>query len=745
MVHRFVVARQGMRRILLLLLLCMVGIFCHRAAAEEGARLLVDLDATALSPGPVTSWTNSGSAGDLFTGEAAAAPVADDVGGRRAVTFSPGHYLSSSFKAPAEITGGHPFTVAVWAFVPAVAKRGVLVSWASRPQGTAEFGYGPGPDGAFFGWDKSAKYTHLPSLGVWHHIAWASGPEELCIYVDGVLDARRSMKLSPKPGGRICLGAGWDSVGDKATFPFHGSLARVQVWDKALTVRELRNTAGWFECFSPEPVNSSTVAAEAIILKWEAGRADVKNYRLRWTADEASAAADGAGANELQLGAPEYRPAGVEPGHTYFWRVDQIDAQGKRLDKGKVWRFTTDSSPASTPLPRDHVAGVTPATKNLSWTPGRYAVAQAVYFGTDREAVNSASATPVAKGLSPSTRTLPGPLPKLKSGTTYYWRVATDNGSIPAAAGATWAFRTADAPLPKDVTFFVGSDCHYGLGNNAALNRTVIDEMNWLPGAVLPKQVGGGKVRTPRGVVLDGDLLDKGFEPKTSPGDWAEFTRDYGLIGGDGRLAYPVFEGFGNHDGMTGKSFTREGIKQRNKVRPGLTMVSANGYHYSWDWDHVHLAQLNLFPGKDSADCIVGPPNHHPEDALGFLKDDLAKNVTDRDRIVIVFCHYSYTGGMADWWTEAAKDRFFDAIKGYRVILIHGHSHGAYTYTWKGIPAISDGATARPEGQTGDFLVVHLTEDQFTVAQRKMGDWGITLKAPLPGPAGAPAAAGAVR
>ena len=72
------------------------------------------------------------------------------------------------------------------------------------------------------------------------------------------------------------------------------------------------------------------------------------------------------------------------------------------------------------------------------------------------------------------------PSGSLDFGKTYYWRVEQENGSIPTAPGTVWAFRTEDATEPGDVTFFVGSDTHYGLGNNAELNRKVIDQMNWL-------------------------------------------------------------------------------------------------------------------------------------------------------------------------------------------------------------------------------------------------------------------------
>jgi cytolysin (calcineurin-like family phosphatase) len=711
----------------------------QRAAAADAGPLL-DLDAAALEPGPLTAWANAGSAGgELAAGAGATVPVVADVGGRRAVSFGDGRCLTSSFKTPAELTGGHPFTLAAWAFAPAQGKRDVMVSWASRPNGTAEFGYGPGTDGAFFGWDKAAKYAAYPPAGAWHVLAHAYADGEMSVYVDGVLDGRHAMKLSPKPGGRVVVGAGWNGVDQKPAFPFKGSLARVRAWGRALTHREVRNAAGQFGPFDASPADGATTSAEAVALKWQPGDERAASYAVRFAADAAGVAA----AAPRAVTGTSFAPPDVGPGRAYAWRVDQMDAGGKVLAEGPVWTFATDAGPAAGPQPRDKVANVRPDAPPLAWTPGRYARSQAVYFGTDRAAVAAGSVAPAAKGLPPGAASLAVPGGRLEPGRTYFWRVEQDNGpAIPAAAGEVWAFRTADAPPAGEVTFFVGSDCHYGLGNNAALNRGVIDRMNWLPGTPMPPQAGGGTVGTPRGVVLNGDLLDKGFD-KTAPAAWAEFVADYGLTGTDGRLAFPVYEGFGNHDGMTGKSVTRAGVRERNKTRPGLTAVSPNGFHYSWDWGDVHLVQLNLFPGTDSADCIVGPPNHHPEDALGFFKQDLAEHVGDSGKTVVVFHHYCYAGGMADWWTEAAKDRAAAVMKPYRVAAIHGHSHGAYFYNWKGMQVVSDGSTARPDGQTGDFLVVRVTPAELHVAQRKADGWGVCLKAPLPpaAPAGNGAAA----
>ena len=106
---------------------------------------------------------------------------------------------------------------------------------------------------------------------------------------------------------------------------------------------------------------------------------------------------------------------------------------------------------------------------------------------------------------------------------------------------------------------------------------------------------------------------------------------------------------------------------------------------------------------------------------------------TDRtDRVAnVVFVHG--LGGMSDWWQLEAKERFYEVVKPYRIAcLISGHSHGTSFAPWHDLLTIHDGSTARGESDTGDFLVVRVTENELIVAQRKLdGTWGITKRQPL--------------
>mmetsp|Transcript_10498 Transcript_10498/g.29874 ORF Transcript_10498/g.29874 Transcript_10498/m.29874 type:complete len:175 (-) Transcript_10498:11-535(-) len=122
------------------------------------------------------------------------------------------------------------------------------------------------------------------------------------------------------------------------------------------------------------------------------------------------------------------------------------------------------------------------------------------------------------------------------------------------------AFSPSDSVTgPSTLSFFVASDTHFGWDpviqpvcnssyNSYELNRIAVDEMNHVPGVVdWPPDMGGGHVGEPEGVVVSGDIVDRGPEA-VGYAQWVNFTRLFGLSG-EGRLRYPVYEGFGNHDG----------------------------------------------------------------------------------------------------------------------------------------------------------------------------------------------------
>ena len=95
-----------------------------------------------------------------------------------------------------------------------------------------------------------------------------------------------------------------------------------------------------------------------------------------------------------------------------------------------------------------------PVTTNLSWAAADTALSYDIYFGTDGEAVDTATtSSPEYKGNLTNTHFDPAPAGNLNYDTTYYWRVDSLN-----AAGTTkgddWKFTTEPAPTtpPDKVT-----------------------------------------------------------------------------------------------------------------------------------------------------------------------------------------------------------------------------------------------------------------------------------------------------
>ncbi len=137
----------------------------------------------------------------------------------------------------------------------------------------------------------------------------------------------------------------------------------------------------------------------------------------------------------IGLGLPgDPYPAGLVPGTTYYWRIDEVEANGTTKHKGSVWSFTIPSKKAHNPTPPDG-AKFMPTSVTLAWTPGLGAKLHYVHFGDNLDTVSNATGgTPAGV----ATFTPAGPLVK---GKTYYWRIDEFDGAV-RHKGDVWSFTT---------------------------------------------------------------------------------------------------------------------------------------------------------------------------------------------------------------------------------------------------------------------------------------------------------------
>lgn len=261
----------------------------------------------------------------------------------------------------------------------------------------------------------------------------------------------------------------------------------------------------------------------------------------------------------------------------------------------------------------------------------------------------------------------------------------------------------ASALHAADVTFYSYGDCHYGSANPMT---NWVYQINALAGTTYPTALGGGVVAAARGVIALGDLINDGGNLTAGSAQWASWKADYG-VNGEGVCDYPVYECFGNHD-LSSTRFVQKDVISRNQTRPGLTAISMNGLHYSWDWDGVHFVVLGMYPADTWVTDNTYGPTHDPEYALEFLKWDLATNVGDSGRPVITMHHYDF---LTDWWPTRQKLAYPRELDGYNIILIlHGHQGAPYSYTWQGYTV---------SGQNGSLNVGRITPDN----QLALGTW----------------------
>jgi len=215
----------------------------------------------------------------------------------------------------------------------------------------------------------------------------------------------------------------------------------------------------------PNPADGAVVRDTWVSLSWSPGDfAASHNIYIGENSDEVkSGTGDTFRANQTNtdyaIGFPGYPyPDGAVQGTTYYWRIEDIEADGTTTHSGPVWSFTIAPKTAYNPSPADSAESVDPNVV-LSWTLGLGTKLHTVYFGDDYNTVNNA----VAGALQGVATYKPG---TLGLGKVYYWRVDEFHGTE-TVKGDVWSFSTPGA---------VGSPNPY----NGAVNVKQTTILTWI-------------------------------------------------------------------------------------------------------------------------------------------------------------------------------------------------------------------------------------------------------------------------
>ena len=221
------------------------------------------------------------------------------------------------------------------------------------------------------------------------------------------------------------------------------------------------------KAYKPEPSNGSFYSDTWTTLSWLAGDSAVSHdiYVGENFDDVSNGTGDTFWVNQpstmLIAGFPGSPfPDGLVPGTTYYWRVDEVEADGVTIYKGNVWSFAVPPRTAYLPDPADGAEFADPNSV-LSWTAGFGAKLHYVYTGDNFNDVNNA-----VGGIpwGPTTYD-PGTLELEK---VYYWRV-DEFDALATHKGEVWSFSTPGAAGSLKPV-------------NGATGVKMTTTLNWTPG-----------------------------------------------------------------------------------------------------------------------------------------------------------------------------------------------------------------------------------------------------------------------
>ena len=328
------------------------------------------------------------------------------------------------------------------------------------------------------GW-KVATHRIDESFGnEWHHMVGTYDGSNIKLYLDSELMS------TTKQTGAIATNADPVRIGTRdGTRWYHtGGIDDARIYNRAISAVEVKKLASPESASNPIPADGSVTTETEVTLQWDAGLNAV-THNLYFSDDE-QVVIDGT-VEVTTLDQTSYGPLSLELGKTYFWRVDEIEADGNTTNIGEVWSFTIQPLSAYNPSPANGAKYVA-IDADLAWSPGFNAASHDVYFGTDESAVaNADNSSPQFKGNQTET-TLE--IDTMEYNSRYYWRIDEHNNDATTTMGDVWTFRTIpETPItdPNLVGWWKLDDAEgkialdwSGYGNNG----TIIGEPEWIVG-----------------------------------------------------------------------------------------------------------------------------------------------------------------------------------------------------------------------------------------------------------------------
>jgi len=285
--------------------------------------------------------------------------------------------------------------------------------------------------------DTHARKTAIVPLATkkWHHIVltWNNGNYVVYANGDKVAEGTYTGLAALDPVATIS-----DDSNPDEHEAFDGVLDEARIYSRAISADEVKQlfqvpASPRIKAWGPTPADGARDVMFGL-LSWKS-LDTIRLHNIYVGTDPNLTARNLAGAR--QPGNLFFYPPGIQPGVTYYWRVDEIGPDLVTVYAGNVWSFLAQPFTAYDPSPADGANTASPSTE-LKWRGGIAALMHHVYFGDNLDAVTQGTAE-VDKGLFEDPNFSPG---ELLPATTYYWRVDEIGAGDAVKTGTVWRFGT---------------------------------------------------------------------------------------------------------------------------------------------------------------------------------------------------------------------------------------------------------------------------------------------------------------
>ena len=329
--------------------------------------------------------------------------------------------------------------------------------------GDLQFGHQQTEGEVYVFYNSTASIT----AGQWYHVAVTLTKGELVeFYIDGIPagSAEQSTNFGVLNEEPVRIGGRKDGY----SF-FNGFLDDVYLFDQALSAVQVQKLfEGTPPSFTiarnPDPADGALYKDTWVTLSWTPGESAASHdvYLGDNFDDVDNSVGDtfrgNQGSTFFVAGFPGFAyPDGLVPGTTYYWRIDEVEADGTTIHKGDIWSFSIPPKTAYDPDPADGTEVEDPNSVTLRWTAGFGAKLHSIYFGEDFDEVRDAIGAP-PQGF---TTYDPG---SLELGKAYYWRIDEFDGAV-TYKGDVWSFTMPGAegnPQPANGATDIGMNTALG-------------------------------------------------------------------------------------------------------------------------------------------------------------------------------------------------------------------------------------------------------------------------------------------